>query len=48
MNYDPNNPQVYFANHLMQENRRKNSFWKPYIDVLPKDVSGFPSHFDSE
>jgi len=27
---------------------RKNSFWRPYIDVLPKDVSGFPTYFQEE
>ncbi|CAD8081680.1 unnamed protein product [Paramecium primaurelia] len=48
LNYIPNNIQTYFVNHLLQENRRQNSFWKPYIDVLPKDVSGFPTYFDAE
>ncbi|CAD8059141.1 unnamed protein product [Paramecium primaurelia] len=48
INYKPNNIQTYFVNHLLQENRRQYSFWKPYIDVLPKDVSGFPTYFDAE
>jgi len=39
------NEKTYFVNHMLQEQRRKNSAWKPYIDVLPEDVSGFPTYF---
>jgi len=45
VNHVPMNHQTYFVNHLLQEQRRKFSVWRPYIDVLPKDVDGFPTYF---
>jgi histone-lysine N-methyltransferase SETD3 len=45
VNFKPMSHQTYFVNHLLQERRRKNSVWRPYIDVLPNDVSGFPTYF---
>jgi histone-lysine N-methyltransferase SETD3 len=30
----------------MQERRKDNSAWFPYIDILPKSYSNFPIFFD--
>jgi len=32
----------------MQERRKDNSPWDPYIDILPKNFSNFPIFFTEE
>lgn len=44
----------YTSNHiwislfLLQEKMKPNSFWKPYIDILPKKYSDFPQFYSDE
>lgn len=33
---------VYFANFLLEDMENENSFYKPYYDTLPEDISNIP------
>ena len=39
---------AYVACYLLQERKDPNSFWKPYIDVLPKSYRNIPTQFTEE
>jgi len=38
----------FLSTFLMQERRKKESIWHPYLDILPKNFSNFPVFFDEE
>jgi len=38
----------FLSTYLMQENRKKNSDFVIYMDILPKDLSCFPVFFTPE
>jgi histone-lysine N-methyltransferase SETD3 len=38
----------FLSTYLLQERRNPNSFWKPYLDILPEAYSGFPIFFSEE
>jgi len=46
-------PTDVFSNHtwialyLIQEKNNPDSFWKPYLDILPTHFMSFPHYFDS-
>uniref|UniRef100_A0A7S0CQD4 SET domain-containing protein n=2 Tax=Amorphochlora amoebiformis TaxID=1561963 RepID=A0A7S0CQD4_9EUKA len=44
--YDMRSEHSWLAAYLLQEKHDPNSFWKPYIDVLPGDYSNMPILFD--
>ena len=33
---------VYMANFLLEDMENENSFYKPYYDTLPKDITNLP------
>lgn len=35
----------FLSTFLLQERRNPNSFWKPYLDVLPEQYTNFPIFF---
>jgi histone-lysine N-methyltransferase SETD3 len=41
----PVNDEVYLAAFLLEEKQRGDSFWKPYIDILPESFSNVPLFF---
>lgn len=38
----------FLASYLLQERRVKNSFWQPYIRILPERYANMPLFFDEE
>ncbi|CAD8163405.1 unnamed protein product [Paramecium octaurelia] len=36
----------FLSTFLLQEKKKQDSFWKPYLDVLPKSYSNFPIFFN--
>eukprot|EP01083_Nonionella_stella_P141743 437319_1 len=38
----------YLACFLLQEKHDPNSYWKPYIDILPQEYRNMPIHFSKE
>ena len=40
--------ESYLAAFLLQERERKDSAWKPYLDVLPESFPNLPQYFDAE
>ena len=38
----------YLSTYLLQEKHRPDSFWMPYIDILPQSCRSFPIFFDEE
>lgn len=38
----------YLSVFLLQEKKNPESFWKPYIDILPSDYASFPIFFNEE
>lgn len=38
----------FLSCYIMQERRKPDSFWWPYMDVLPKNFSNFPIFFEDE
>ncbi|CAD8077509.1 unnamed protein product [Paramecium sonneborni] len=36
----------FLSTFLLQEKSKQDSFWKPYLDVLPKQYSSFPIFFN--
>jgi histone-lysine N-methyltransferase SETD3 len=38
----------FLASYLLQERRTKNSFWQPYIRILPERYANMPLFFDEE
>jgi len=41
----PVNDEVYLAAFLLEEKQRGDSFWKPYLDILPESFSNVPLFF---
>lgn len=39
---------TYLATYLLAERAKENSFWKPYIDILPQRYDTIPLFFDDE
>jgi histone-lysine N-methyltransferase SETD3 len=35
----------YLSTFLLREKRNPNSFWRPYLDILPSDYNSFPIFF---
>jgi histone-lysine N-methyltransferase SETD3 len=45
----PVNDEVYLTTFLLQEKQRGDSFWKPYLDILPESFPNVPLYYsDSE
>ena len=38
----------FLATYIMQERRKPDTPWDPYIDILPKQYSNFPIFFTEE
>ena len=38
----------YLALYLLQERNNENSFWKPYLNMLPKRYENFPYFFNND
>jgi len=38
----------YLSTYLLQEKRNSESFWQPYIDILPKSFDTFPIFYSEE
>jgi histone-lysine N-methyltransferase SETD3 len=36
----------FLSTFLLQEKKKADSFWRPYIDLLPSDYNSFPVFFD--
>eukprot|EP00826_Nyctotherus_ovalis_P028223 TRINITY_DN2228_c0_g1_i3.p1 TRINITY_DN2228_c0_g1~~TRINITY_DN2228_c0_g1_i3.p1 ORF type:complete len:198 (-),score=70.67 TRINITY_DN2228_c0_g1_i3:724-1317(-) len=48
-NIKPDYPHVfYLAMFILEEMRKKDSLWKPYMDVYPKTASNFPIFYTKE
>lgn len=35
----------YLSTFLLREKKNPNSFWRPYLDILPSDYNSFPIFF---
>lgn len=46
--YDIQSEDSYLAAYLLQEKHNQNSYWKPYLDCLPKDYANMPIYFGPE
>jgi protein-histidine N-methyltransferase len=44
----PSVTHPFIAVHLLEEMKNPDSFWRPYLQVLPKDFSNFPAFFKPE
>ena len=38
----------YLSTFLLQEKNQQDSYWKPYLDILPTDYSTFPIFYKNE
>jgi hypothetical protein len=38
----------FLSTFLLREKKDPNSFWKPYIDLLPTDYNSFPVFFSED
>jgi histone-lysine N-methyltransferase SETD3 len=38
----------FLSTYLLREKRNPNSFWKPYLDILPQEYDSFPIFFPEE
>ena len=38
----------FLATYIMQERRKPDTIWDPYIDILPKGYSNFPIFFTED
>lgn len=38
----------FLSTYLLKERDNKNSRWRPYLDMLPKDYNSFPVFFSDE
>ena len=38
----------FLSTYIMQERRKPDTIWEPYIDILPKNYSNFPIFFTDE
>jgi protein-histidine N-methyltransferase len=38
----------FLSTYIMQERRKPDTIWEPYIDILPKSYSNFPIFFTDE
>jgi len=38
----------YLSSYVLQEKRKKDSKWEPYLDMLPKEMRSFPIFFTPE
>lgn len=38
----------HLSTFLLQEKHNPNSFWKPYLDILPATYSSFPIFFSED
>jgi len=45
---DLNSTHTFLACYLLQERDNPTSFWKPYIDILPKAFSNLPIFFNQD
>ena len=43
-----NSTHSYLASYLLQEKHNPNSFWKPYIRILPQHYKNMPIFFDGK
>jgi len=39
------NSHTCAAAYLWDESKKADSFWRPYLDTLPKDTSNFPINY---
>ncbi len=46
--YECNSDDSFLAAMLLQEKHKQNSFWKPYLDTLPKHYANMPIYFGDE
>ena len=45
--WEPNSPHTLLALMLLQEKLNPNSFWKPFIDILPPNYNDFPQFYSN-
>jgi len=38
----------FLSTFLLREKKNPDSFWKPYLDMLPKDYNSFPVFFSDQ
>ncbi len=38
----------FLSTYIMQERRKPDTIWEPYIDILPKSYSNFPIFFTDQ
>ena len=38
----------FLSSFVLQERRKENTIWEPYLDILPKSLSSFPVFFTPE
>lgn len=38
----------FLSSYVLQEKRKPDSFWKPYLDILPNTCNNFPIFFTAE
>jgi histone-lysine N-methyltransferase SETD3 len=46
--WEPHSSHTWLAVMLLQEKLNPNSFWKPFIDILPPNYNDFPQFYNNE
>lgn len=46
--WEPHSSHTWLALMLLQEKLKSNSFWKPFIDILPRNYNDFPQFYTAE